>query len=247
MTEFLIGFGLSTIVALLAYQKKGLNEGGVITAIIIGTILFVYGGWFAFVFLVVFFGSASLLNLLSKEKPPAHRNTIQVLANGGFAAVFSIGYYITQVDLYYTLIFLSVAVSASDTWSSEVGVLSKHNPRDILTFKTVPTGLSGGITLIGFAASLAASILFGVLSYIALTDWTLVLMIIGFAFLGSVIDSLLGTIQIKYINDAGFVTEIKAKEFSRYSGFPWLTNDLVNFLSNGLTLGLFIALLTLIT
>jgi uncharacterized membrane protein len=55
MINVLIGYILSMIIGIAAYERKTLNESGVLTAIFIGTLIFAYGGWFAFLFLLLFF------------------------------------------------------------------------------------------------------------------------------------------------------------------------------------------------
>lgn len=238
MINVLIGYILSMIIGIAAYERKTLDESGVLTAIFMGTLIFAYGGWFAFVFLLVFFVSSSLLNTLNKEKAPANRNTAQVLANGGFAAVFAVLYELTGLETYYILIFVSITVSASDTWGSEIGRLAKKQPTHIFTFKPMQTGLSGAVTPLGLLASLGASMVFGGLSYFGHLDGMMIVYIIVFGFLGSLIDSVLGTIQVKY-TDGSMITEIKSKTFERYSGLPWLNNTWVNVFANLVTLGVF--------
>ncbi|MFW6319285.1 MAG: DUF92 domain-containing protein, partial [Bacillota bacterium] len=100
------------------------------------------------------------------------------------------------------------------------------------------TGLSGAVTPLGLLASLAAGILFGSLSYIGHQDVLMMVYIAFFGFLGSLIDSVLGTIQVKY-TDGSMITEIKSKTFEKYSGLSWLNNTWVNVFANVFTLGLF--------
>jgi uncharacterized protein (TIGR00297 family) len=238
MINVLIGYILSMIIGIAAYERKTLNESGVLTAILVGTLIFAYGGWFAFLFLLIFFVSSAYLNTYNKEKAPANRNTAQVLANGGFAALFAVLYEITGLNTYYILIFVSIAVSASDTWSSEIGRLAKTKPRNILTRKPMHRGLSGAVTPLGLLASLAAGIIFGGLSYLGHQDVLMMVYIAGFGFLGSLIDSVLGTIQVKY-TDGTMITEIKSRTFEHYSGLSWLNNTWVNVFANAFTLGLF--------
>lgn len=238
MINVLIGYILSMIIGIVAYERKTLNESGVLTAIFIGTLIFAYGGWFAFVFLLLFFVSSAYLNTFNKEKAPANRNTAQVLANGGFATMFAVLYEITGLEMYYILIFVSIVVSVSDTWGSEIGRLAKHKPRHILTFKQMHTGLSGAVTPLGLVASLGAAIIFGGLSYGGHQDVMMMVYIAAFGFLGSLIDSILGTIQVKY-TDGTMITEIKSKTFERYSGLAWLNNTWVNVFANVFTLGVF--------
>lgn len=95
-----------------------------------------------------------------------------------------------------------VAVSA-DTFSSELGILSKSKPRLItsLTLREVPPGTNGGVTVAGLAAGLLGAFTAAFTSMIFLpfcsefgiqdrVVWTVTLSLWGL--LGSVLDSLLG-------------------------------------------------------
>ncbi len=239
MISVLIGFALSAVIAVLAYAKKSLSESGVIMAIILGTTVYAGAGLFAFSALILFFLSTSLISKFSADKKPSNRNGFQVLANGSLAALFAFFYYVEGDTIYYVLIFLSIAISATDTWSSEIGRLSKRNPRNIFTYQIMSTGLSGGVTLLGVFASVFAAFIFSFFACLVLNDFTLILTMTAFAFLGSIIDSMLGTIQVKYkLGDV--LSEKKEPGFVRHSGLPWLNNSMVNFLANGITLILFI-------
>lgn len=63
-------------------------------------------------------------------------------------------------DLFVIGIIANYAVVAADTFSSELGILSKSQPRLITssTFRKVPPGTNGGVTLLGLGAGLLGSI-----------------------------------------------------------------------------------------
>ncbi|KAI9752251.1 MAG: hypothetical protein M1815_000638 [Lichina confinis] len=147
------------------------------------------------------------------EGPRTH---IQVLANSAAASVLII-LHVRQVrrhdaqscwnpraDILVPGIIANYAAVAADTFSSELGILSKGRPRLItsLTLREVPPGTNGGVTLFGFAAGLLGSFMIAATSVLLLpfcpgstsTEekllWTLVITVWGG--LGSLLDSFLG-------------------------------------------------------
>lgn len=98
------------------------------------------------------------------------------------------------------------AAVAADTFSSELGILSKSKPRLItsLTLREVPPGTNGGVTATGLAAGLLGSFIIALTSAISLPFcsahsklqarvlWTVAFSVWGL--LGSVLDSILGAL-----------------------------------------------------
>ena len=231
--DFIIGFLLSTLIGSIAYKKQSLDFSGLLTAILIGTLLYGFVGAFSFAMLMLFFISSSLISRLNPDKKSSRRSSIQVLANGGVVGILSVIYGLRENSLVFVLILTSIAIAASDTWSGEIGRLSKKLPKVIFTNKIVPKGLSGGVTPLGFFASFLAAFIFASLSLFVVDIYD-ALLIFVFAFLGGILDSLLGIVQVKYKDIKNDVlTEKTGPNIVYYSGFRWLDNNLVNFLSNG--------------
>jgi uncharacterized protein (TIGR00297 family) len=134
----------------------------------------------------------------------------------------------------------ALAASASDTWATEIGTMYGMRPRSILTWRRVPRGTSGGISLFGTIAAIAGASFIGIVARIC--GWpvpvTNAAVLGGVA--GSLIDSLLGaTVQSRRwcdtcnreteraVHDCGSATR-------RSRGLGWIDNDVVNFVSGAL-------------
>jgi len=137
-----------------------------------------------------------------------------------------------------------------DTWSSELGILSKGKPRHILTWKKVPPGTNGGVSLLGFGASALGGLFVGLVY--ASVSWVFVqlprplalkqcgfILIVSAAtgLLGSVVDSVMGaTLQYSgWSSKQECVVSRPSPTVKRISGIVLLSNNDVNFLSSLLT------------
>jgi uncharacterized membrane protein len=135
----------------------------------------------------------------------------------------------------------SFAAANADTWSSEVGVLSRGRPRSILTWRLVQPGVSGGISALGLLSGAAGSAVVALVGVGALRLFgdpvpllaaAMAITVGGFS--GTVVDSLLGaTVQAQYVEPrSGTYTERPqgpdgSNSLSR--GLRFVTNDVVNF------------------
>ena len=69
----------------------------------------------------------------------------------------------TNVIIYLTTLLLISACCNGDTWSSEIGsVVSKSEPIHIISWKKVPRGTNGGVSLIGILASIMGKIVLNI-------------------------------------------------------------------------------------
>ena len=89
------GFVLSTLIAWGGYKKRSLSHGGVVGAIVVGTLIFGLGGWIWGLLLIAFFVSSSFLSrykeaekeVLAEKFAKGHQRDLgQALANGGLGA-----------------------------------------------------------------------------------------------------------------------------------------------------------------
>ena len=233
----------------IAKKFQSLSLSGALSGFLIGVLIFGSGGWVLISPLVFFFISSSLLSF-SKKKQPSKRNAMQIVANGGVPAFFALCYFFFSNE-YFLLGFIgALAASTSDTWATEIGFLSKKRPYLIFTSKQVNKGVSGSISLIGTIGSIAGAMSIGLISF-CIFDFDLILAIqVSFVgFLGSFIDTLLGRFA-----QSKFLCKICDKETEDgsqccsntilWSGFKWVDNNTVNFLSS-LSSGVILILINL--
>ncbi len=218
-----------------------------------GWLIFSLGKMTFSVPILAFFVSSSLLSKAGKSKKDvlsgyvqkgSRRDARQVLANGLIPTILLLLWHQSQNSTFAALYFVSLASATSDTWATEIGLLSKRSPRSLLHFKEVPKGASGGVTLLGLSGALAGALM--IASTVVLSDFStpsldvsykVILIITTSGLIAQTVDSLLGvSFQVKYccprcgetIERQTHCTHVKAV---RESGWPWLDNDMVNLLS----------------
>jgi uncharacterized protein (TIGR00297 family) len=259
--RLLLGLVLSGIFGIAAYHRGALAFSGVVGAVVVGTLIVVFGGWTWGLLLIVFFASSSLLSLyrrrdkesVSDKFAKGHRRDLgQTLANGGLGALLAVAYGLSPDPTLFAAFLGAMASVNSDTWATEVGVLSRQTPRLVTTGQAVPPGTSGGITRDGSLAALAGGLFIGLCATIFVVGerlatghplkiellWPL-LLIGGVAGLGGALfDSLLGASvqRIYYCGVCETETEQAVHRCGSRSrplrGWNWIDNDVVNFISS---------------
>ena len=140
-----------------------------------------------------------------------------------------------------------------DTWSSELGVLSRKMPRLITTGKECKPGTNGGVTTLGLVASAAGGFAVGfafwcgglfvpvvtgnvTLALQFAAQWPVLVIGLGAGLVGSLMDSLLGaTIQFSgYCSERRRMVSKPGPTVTRTSGLNFLSNSAVNFVTASL-------------
>ena len=168
---------------------------------------------------------------------------MQVLANGGAALVAIVIHHFEPGPLPLAVFCACLGEACSDTWASEIGVLSSRDPVSILTFTRVPRGLSGGVSLLGTGAALLSSVLYAMFAFSCYRGiaFPLALVVCLSSFVGVMVDSLMGaTIQAHYYDEKDDLftehshdREGNALKLAR--GIRFMDNDMVNLTSNVVT------------
>lgn len=263
--RYLVSLIITSIVAARGYLKGNVNTSGCIAGCIVGFTLSMANYCFIMMMITFFLTSSYATkfkfnvkcNIDREYSKHGARNWIQVLCNGGIAAHIALVYLIhcgpSDVHLFSDDRFtckLIVAVIASiscvfgDTLSSEIGsAVSSGRPRLITTFKCVPRGTNGAVSLTGLLASVAAGLLisltygiFDVLFCHSIDRMIRIafvsLIAVSSSLGGSLIDSLLGaTLQLSGVTKDAKITDDASECVSTISGIPLLDNHAVNLIS----------------
>lgn len=263
MSDWVIGLICSGVVAGAAYWKKSLSLSGMVAAVVMGTVYFAAGSLVWYGTLLAFFITSTVLSKLKKRakakyeaayEKSGRRDAGQVLANGGIGMLLCIAYALWPHEvLLYGFIGVMATVTA-DTWATEVGSLSRRQPRSVITGKPIPTGTSGGVSMLGTLAAMAGGLFIGGCAAIGLvlaggqeSDWQewavwsrqIAWPIIGLVAgtLGAFADSLMGaTCQVMYRCQTCCQT-VERREHcglptSQIRGVRFLNNDRVNLFSS---------------
>jgi uncharacterized protein (TIGR00297 family) len=252
MQPFLVAAGFNALFALAGWAVHGVDAGGAIAGMAVGTGLLASAGMPAFAILGAFFFSSVFLGRLGKGRRDeaalvvvkgGKRDTWQVLANGGVGLLTALAYGISRQPAFLVACGVAFAEATADTWASEIGVLSPTRPRSILSRKELPAGASGGVSRLGTLASLAGAVMVGLIfmaGYRGLLGYAeafrAAIWVAAGGFAGAVIDSVLGaTVQAQYeCSLSGKLTERPKTDGvlnALKGGYRWVTNDVVNALS----------------
>lgn len=172
--KFIYSLIVILILAYLIKKKELLDNFGIVCSSIMAFIILMGADVQWLILMVCFLIFGSIVSKIGYPKKASmglgeSKRTIKnVLANGSLAVLIVILYSFGIID-YNTALFGyigSIAAATSDTFSSELGVLSNETPRLITTFQKVKRGVDGGISLYGTLAGLFGAFLIGVLAYI---------------------------------------------------------------------------------
>lgn len=249
LPTLLLGLLFGVLIGFLAWRAGALSLSGGLAAALTGGLIFGLGGLDWAALLLTFFISSSALShlfhrlkarLIEKFSKGSRRDWGQVLANGGLGALLAVMHALLPEQPWPWIAFAgAMAAVNADTWATELGVLSRSEPRLITSWKRVERGTSGAVSAFGSLAALAGAGLIG-LGTAAFTHPSNALAAGSAAVLGglagSLVDSLLGaTLQaIYYCPQCRKETErhplhLCGTPTQPLRGLSWLNNDWVNF------------------
>ena len=234
---------VSVIVFLVIFFSHSIDYYGSLWSMAVVFCFSYFGGGFALAFLLasyftVFFISAGKKFILHRKKSSHPRTSRQILINGGIGTLLVVAYGLTKETSLLIIGIVSVSGCFIDSLSSDLGVLSSKLPYDPFRRRRVPSGLSGGMSVLGTSAALAASV---IIAFAMGHEFDLVfsqiLVIALVIFAQTLVDTFFGSLmQVKYrCPKCGTLTE-KPKHCDcdtvYDSGVRWIDNNMVNLISS---------------
>ncbi len=222
----LLGLAVNAAIALVAFLARSIDLAGAFSAVVIGTVITSGLGLNGLAVMIAFFviGTAATKvgyrvkaqRGIAQEKGGA-RGWRNAWANGGVPAALALLAGLSAADrrsLFALAYAAAVATAAADTCSSEIGKAFGRRTFLITTFRPVPPGTEGAVSLEGTLAGLAGGALVALVGAAAgLYAAPLAAAVAVAGLLGSLAESVLGTVAERR---------------------GWLDNDLLNALNTAI-------------
>ncbi|WP_139364852.1 DUF92 domain-containing protein [Sutcliffiella halmapala] len=235
------------LLAWMGYKFRALSLSGAFGTFVVGVLIVIGFKGEGLILIGAFFISSSFWSKFSKKKKTktvdlqekgSQRDIIQVFANGGVPAGFSLGFFFFPSEAWLVGFITAIAVANSDTWASEIGVLSKKKPISIKTLTPVESGQSGAISGLGTAAAVVGSAFIAVISMFLWEEitWSMLVVITLLGIIGCFVDTVIGaSLQAIYqCQNCGKVVERKfhcEQATTLIKGVTLVNNDVVNICS----------------
>lgn len=242
-----VALGLAMLIAGAAWRQHSLRTSGALAATAVGAIA-LRAGWPWGGFLIAWFAWATLGSRLGRARKEqrtagvvekgAQRDAVQVMANGGvfaLAATVSLlwGDPSSQAALWGAA---ALAAAGADTLGTEIGTWIGGPPRSVRTWRSVPTGTSGAVSVAGSAATLLSALVLAaiavVIGLVPAPQWWIVAVAAVF---GAIVDTVAGALvqQRRWCPSCETATEQSrhccGTDTRHRGGWRWLGNDEVNF------------------
>lgn len=175
------------------------------------------GGWVWGALVLLFFSSTIAWSHFGRDSKAIPLDRLlgqarirwqQVTAQLGWGCVLALLSILGRHGVGFTAAFVGViAVATADTWATEIGVMSRHQPSLVNSGRPVPAGTPGAVSLLGLVSAAGGAWLVGfaalafyfIIALIGEQPWMGVLLwlptgaLLG-GLVGSVVDSFLGAV-----------------------------------------------------
>jgi uncharacterized protein (TIGR00297 family) len=199
--QLVLAVAINLILGTAALILRLVSWSGYFGGLAIGIIVFTFAGVGAYVILCTFFAlgtTFSRLGLANKrargtQQKEGGRGGRHALANctvGVLSAVFA--YLLPHPEIYFLALTSAFATALSDTTANELGQILGRRPILPTTFKRVPIGTEGAVSLEGTLLGILASLVIAIMGrLLGLINWWGFLAVMVGAFLGTSLESLI--------------------------------------------------------
>jgi uncharacterized protein (TIGR00297 family) len=201
--RLLIAVLVNAALAGTAYAARTVDRSGVVAGFLVGFLIYAFLDWRGYLLLLAFFVIGSACTKFGYKRKAAaklaqenkgRRGMRHALANAGVATACAVFAALTPYPVLFALAFAGAfATAAADTASSEIGQLLGRRTFLITTFRPVPRGTEGAVSLEGTLAGVFASLVIAAIGAAAgLFPWMGVLAVVIAAFVGTTFESVVG-------------------------------------------------------
>ncbi|MGK2855590.1 MAG: DUF92 domain-containing protein [Thermoanaerobaculia bacterium] len=174
---------VNLVLAVVGFVAKSVNWSGLAGGALLGSVLIVFGGWQLYVVLLAFFVVGSTVTKIGlrrkagmglAQEQGGRRGFSHAFANVGAAAILAVMAVTTDFDgpALWLAAAAALATATADTTASEIGQLIGRRPMLPLTFRRVPPGTEGAISIEGTLAGAVAALGMGILGAILWVSWS---------------------------------------------------------------------------
>ena len=198
-----VAFIVNTAVAAAGYLARTVTISGMIVGGVLGTVIFVSAGAAGWALLLMCFASAvvtSRVGLARKralgiaEEKGGRRGAGNAFANTGVAAIAALLSLLSYAQGQATIAFVAALVAgASDTVASEIGKALGRRTFLVTTFRMVPPGTPGAMSVAGTLAGVAGAVALALAAVaLGLMPLPLIIPVAMAATAGALVESALG-------------------------------------------------------
>ena len=159
--------GINFLLAGFAVMVGWISWRGAAAGVVLGIVAYLSAGPAGYVVLCLFFFLGGLSTRLGSERKEAlgvaednlgRRGLPHVLSKGLVAGILAFLFFWTDATVVRVAYVGAVAAAAWDTVATEIGQWLGRTPRDFRSFKPVPVGTPGAVSLAGTLSGLAAAL-----------------------------------------------------------------------------------------
>ena len=251
-SDLLMSLAIAILIFAIVFFARAITYAGSVLSMVIVFSFSYFGGSWGLTFLLLTYFTIFFVAVLKKNNGKRKGNSrprsfLQILINGGLGTLFVILFGIYKNPKFMIISVIAIGGCFVDSLSSDIGVLSSKTPVDIIKFKPIDNGLSGGVSVLGTTSAFIASLLIAIYAkFFFATTISTAIVICALVFFQTVLDSVFGSaFQAKYkctvcskISESNYCCDTKTEHFS---GIMFVDNNMVNILTSLIVVGIAIA------